>query len=102
MTSKTLPASQIGVLSLPDSVKLQSFPVPQPGPGEVLIQNVAVASNPKDWKYPSWDPEYANIEGSDAAGIIVAVGEDVTEFKGGERVAAFNRMGTKNNKVRIT
>lgn len=32
------------------SHQLREFDIPIPGPGEVLIKNVAVASNPKDWK----------------------------------------------------
>ena len=40
------------------------------------------------------------IEGNDIAGEVVKVGPGVTEFKGGERVAAFSKMATKENKVR--
>ena len=98
-----LPATQIGVLSTAETTTVQSFPVPQPGPGEVLVANVAVASNPKDYKVPKRTPNYAAIEGNDVAGYIVAVGEGVEEYKGGERVAAFSKMATKDNKVkRIT
>ncbi|KAL5522797.1 hypothetical protein ACEPAG_8815 [Sanghuangporus baumii] len=88
----SIPSEQLGVLSTKSSETLQTFPVPSPGPGEVLIQNVAVASNPKDWKMPLWIPNYSAIEGNDVAGIIVKVGEGVTEYKGGERVAAFSVM----------
>lgn len=95
----SIPSTQLGVLSTKTSVTLQEFPVPSPGPHEVLIQNVAVASNPKDWKVPQWVESYSAIEGNDVAGIIVKVGEGVTEYKGGERVAAFTKMGTQDNKV---
>ena len=30
--------------------EIRDFDIPQPGDEEVLIKNVAVASNPKDWK----------------------------------------------------
>ncbi|EJC99166.1 GroES-like protein [Fomitiporia mediterranea MF3/22] len=94
----SLPATQLGVLSTNTSQTLQSFPVPSPGPKEVLIQNVAVAANPKDWKVPQWTPNYSGIEGNDVSGYIVKVGEGVTEFKGGERVAAFSKMRTMDPK----
>ncbi|KAH8112258.1 chaperonin 10-like protein [Phellopilus nigrolimitatus] len=93
-----LPSTQLGVLTTRSSNVLQTFPVPSPGKNEVLVQNVAVASNPKDWKIPTRFDSYAFIEGNDVAGNIVKVGEGVTEYKGGERVAAFTKMGTKDNK----
>ena len=101
MTSSSLPDQQLGVLSTPTSNTIQTFPVPEPGPNEVLIRNVAVASNPKDWKVPSRVKDYSSIEGNDVAGYIVKVGEGVTEYKGGERVAAFTKMGTQDPKVRV-
>ncbi|KAL5481120.1 hypothetical protein ACEPAI_10061 [Sanghuangporus weigelae] len=94
----SIPSEQLGVLSTKSSETLQTFPVPSPGPGEVLIQNVAIASNPKDWKMPIFIPNYSAIEGNDVAGIIVKVGEGVMEYKGGERVAAFTIMCSGNNK----
>ena len=94
-----LPAKQLGVLATPTSYTLQEFPVPSPGEKEVLIKNVAVASNPKDYKLPA-DDNYAFIEGNDVAGFIVAVGEGVSEYKEGDRVAAFAKMRMKDNKVR--
>ncbi|KAL1738964.1 chaperonin 10-like protein, partial [Schizophyllum fasciatum] len=60
---------------------------PTPGPGEILIKNVAVAANPKDWKAPQWiyAPNEGYVEGNDVAGTIAALGEDVTEFTPGQR-----------------
>ncbi|KAH8110058.1 chaperonin 10-like protein [Phellopilus nigrolimitatus] len=95
------PSTQLGVLTTRTSNTLQTFPVPAPGPGEVLIRNVAVAANPKDYKLPGAETDYAFIEGNDVAGIVVQVGEGVTEYKGGERVAAFTKMRMKDNKVRF-
>ena len=97
----TLPDKQIGLLTAGGEIKFQEFPVPSPGPNEVLIQNVAVASNPKDWKVPKWIENYSGVEGNDVAGYIVKVGEGVTEYKGGERVAAFTKMRTQDPRVRI-
>ncbi|TDL15540.1 GroES-like protein [Rickenella mellea] len=91
-------ASEFGLLSTKNGVELQSFPIPVPAPNEVLIKNVAVASNPKDWKYPILVADYAAVEGNDVAGYVESVGEGVTEFKKGDRVAAFSKMATKENK----
>ena len=99
MASETLPSAQLGILTTGTSNTLQSFPVPSPGPNEVLIRNVAVASNPKDWKIPQWIQGFSTIEGNDVAGYIVKVGEGVTEYKGGERVAAFTKMATREDKA---
>lgn len=79
----------------------QILPVSLPGPNEVLIKNVAVASNPKDWKIPLYNANYSCVEGNDVAGVVVKVGEGVTEFKEGDRVAAFSKMSTMDPKVRV-
>ncbi|KAL1748203.1 chaperonin 10-like protein [Schizophyllum fasciatum] len=98
---KTIPQTQLAVLVGPNERKLATIPVGKPGPNEVLIENVAVAANPKDWKVPAWrykDGE-AYVEGNDVAGTIVAVGEGVSEYEVGARVAAFTKMFTRDNKV---
>lgn len=99
MSTRVLPATQLGVLTSKDGSKLQTFPVPSPGPGEVLIQNVAVASNPKDWLVPFFFDNYSHLEGNDTAGYVVMVGDGVTEYKGGEKVAAYTKFATRDDKV---
>ena len=98
---RTIPKTQTAVLVGPKERRLETIPVATPGPDEVLIENVAVASNPKDWKVPKWiyKEDEAFVEGNDVAGTIVAVGENVSEYKVGARVAAFTIMRTKDNKV---
>ncbi|CAO1614819.1 unnamed protein product [Jaminaea pallidilutea] len=64
-----------------------------PAPGEIVIKNVAVASNPKDWKMAKM-MGYEGIEGNDVAGHVAAVGDGVTEFKEGDKVGAFTVMAT--------
>lgn len=68
--------------------------IPSPEKGEVLIKNVVVSSNPKDWKLPIWLPPYEGIEGNDVAGYVEAVGKEVTAFQKGDKVAAFSKMMT--------
>lgn len=92
---------QIGVIRDESGTgHLKTFSIPEPEANEILIRNVAVASNPKDWKYPLWGIDYSYIEGNDVAGDIVKLGEGVKDLKVGQRVAAFTKMSTKQNKVR--
>ncbi|TRM69840.1 chaperonin 10-like protein [Schizophyllum amplum] len=103
MPDQTVPDTQIGVLVGVSERTLTTVPVGKPGPDEVLIKNIAVASNPKDWKVAHWALQRLgdsdlHVEGNDVAGIIVAVGEGVSEYKIGARVAAFSKMYTKDNK----
>jgi len=58
---------------------------------QVLIKVVYSGSNPKDWKAPEYSGNASN-SGDDIAGIVEAVGENVVEFKKGDRVAAFHEM----------
>lgn len=69
-------------------VETQSKPVSTSdlGADEVLIKNVAVASNPKDWKLAKWG-YFEGIEGNDVAGYVEAVGSDVKGFHKGDRVS---------------
>jgi NADPH:quinone reductase-like Zn-dependent oxidoreductase len=52
---------------------------------------VAVASNPKDWKIPFYTGN-ATVQGNDVAGYVEAVGQGVTGFAKGDKVAAFTFM----------
>lgn len=43
---------------LPELCEIRNYDkVWEPAANEVLIKNVVVASNPKDWKVPLWIPE---------------------------------------------
>lgn len=77
---------------LPNLTEVRDLEIPEPGDDEILVKNVAVASNPKDWKLPLWMPEWSAVEGNDIAGTVAKVGKDVTDFKEGDRVAAFTIM----------
>lgn len=65
---------------------------PEPGPGEVLIRNYAVALQPLDAKMliasygPAAQLHYPAILGSSGAGIIEQLGEGVTVLRIGDRV----------------
>ncbi|MEZ3163040.1 zinc-binding dehydrogenase [Halorubrum sp. RMP-47] len=74
-----------------DVIEYGEFPDPDPGRGEVLVDIKAGALNHLDvWTrrgVPGIDVEMPHIPGSDAAGVVEAVGEDVTRFEPGDHVA---------------
>ncbi|KAI1135919.1 GroES-like protein [Hypoxylon sp. FL0543] len=72
-------------------VDIVDSPIPKPDDDQILIQVVVSGSNPKDWKVPEWRQVTAN-PGDDIAGIVSQVGSNVTEFKPGDRVAAFHQI----------
>ncbi|KAI1089426.1 GroES-like protein [Rostrohypoxylon terebratum] len=72
-------------------VEIVDSPIPKPHADQVLIKVVVSGSNPKDWKVPELRNITGNV-GDDIAGIVQQVGEDVTEFKPGDRVAAFHQI----------
>jgi len=74
----------------PAVLKVEEVPTPQPGPGQVLVRNHAVGINPVDTYLRSntdnRGPKLPYTPGSDAAGVIEAVGAGVTVAKPGDRV----------------
>ncbi len=72
----------------PEVLKLETVEVGDPGPGQVRVRHTFVAVNFIDiyfrtGRYPLPKP---NGLGSDAVGVVEAVGPGVTEFKAGDRV----------------
>jgi D-arabinose 1-dehydrogenase-like Zn-dependent alcohol dehydrogenase len=67
-----------------------SFPVPEIQNGdEVVIKTCAVGLNPIDWKSVDWNfclPAFPWVTGREMSGVVAQVGENVTEFKEGDRV----------------
>jgi len=75
----------------PDVFEPHERPVPEIGAGEVLVNVHATSVNPVDYKIrrgdaePLCPPHPATLHG-DVAGIVEAVGEDVTAFDKGDAV----------------
>lgn len=65
--------------------------LPEPGPGQVRLRHTAVGVNFLDVYYRGgsypWPVEADLITGSEGAGVVEAVGEGVTDFAPGQRVA---------------
>ena len=74
----------------PSVLKLEEIPIPQPGPGQVLVRNHAVGVNPVDTYLRSntdnRGPKLPYTPGGDAGGVVEAVGAGVTAVKAGDRV----------------
>ncbi|WP_058366637.1 zinc-binding dehydrogenase [Haloparvum sedimenti] len=83
-------AVQFGEHGDRDVIEYGEFPDPDPAADEVLVDVKAGALNHLDvWTrkgLPGVDLEMPHIPGSDAAGVVEAVGEDVTRFEPGDRV----------------
>jgi NADPH2:quinone reductase len=74
----------------PEVLKLEEVPTPRPAAGQVLVRIHAAGVNPYDTymrngTYPV-KPPLPYTPGSDAAGVVEAVGEGVTKVKKGDRV----------------
>ncbi|HRK65747.1 MAG TPA: zinc-binding dehydrogenase, partial [Terricaulis sp.] len=77
----------------PDVLRLEEFPPPQAGPGEVVFQVHAVSVNRtldlvvRAGDYP-FEIKLPHILGSDPSGVITAIGPGVTDRKVGDRVVS--------------
>ena len=83
-------AIQVHQFGGPEVLQLQEVPTPKPGPGQVLVRVHAAGVNPYDTYMRAGTyavkPPLPYTPGSDAAGVVEAVGEGVVRFKMGARV----------------
>lgn len=79
-------------------VKIEDIDVPKIKPNEVLIKVESSAYNYNDlwaiWGDPVKTP-LPHISGSDVAGTVVEIGEDVTKFKIGDRVVSHSNLSCR-------
>ena len=80
-----------------DQVKLEDIPVPKPKDDEVLIEVKVASVSFMDWLMTDGryqlKPELPYVPGTDAAGVVSAVGKNVKRFKPGDRVACTTWYG---------
>ena len=80
----------------PEALEWSELPTAAPGPGEVRIEQRAIGVNFIDTYYRkgayAW-PTTPLTPGGEAAGVVDAVGEGVTGFKVGDRVAYTTQVG---------
>ncbi|WP_448952384.1 quinone oxidoreductase family protein [Labrys neptuniae] len=81
----------------PEVLSYEDVATPAPAPGEVLIRQHACGVNYIDTYYRSGlykAPSLPFTLGAEGAGEVVAVGEGVSEFKPGDRVAYAGALGS--------
>jgi NADPH:quinone reductase-like Zn-dependent oxidoreductase len=95
---QTMRAVRADPAGAPGAVKIDTVPVPQPAAGQVLLRVYAAGTNPVDWAVrppapaavgpaaATGAPRAAPPPGRDVAGVIVALGAGVTDYKVGDKV----------------
>ncbi|MEQ9186806.1 MAG: NAD(P)-dependent alcohol dehydrogenase [Cryomorphaceae bacterium] len=105
----------------PEVLALKEIDAPVPGDSELLIRVHALSINPYDWHFMRGTPYFMRIAsgllhpkkavlGNDVAGIVEAIGKDVTKFTIGDRVVGAAGLGGmaeyatigENNAVQIS
>jgi NADPH2:quinone reductase len=79
----------------PEVLEAVDLPVPTPGPGQILVRHQAVGLNFIDTYHRSglYPMKMPAVLGLEAAGVVEALGEGVTRFKAGDRVAYNGTLG---------
>jgi NADPH:quinone reductase len=88
MKCKAIVVHEIGG---PEVLKFEDVEVPAPGPGEALVRHRAIGLNfveiyLRSGVYPA--PSMPFTPGSEAAGVVEAIGPNVSEVRVGDRVAS--------------
>lgn len=81
-------AVRIHATGAPDVLRIEEIDLPEPGPGEVRIRHTAIGLNFQDiytrsGRYPAPMPSGL---GTEAVGVVEALGAGVTDFQVGDRV----------------
>lgn len=91
MSNASMKVWQIGRFGL-DALEVTERPVPAPGPRELLVRVGAVSLNYRDRLVVEGamipDLPLPFVPASDAAGEVIALGEDVSRFRVGDRVTS--------------
>jgi NADPH:quinone reductase-like Zn-dependent oxidoreductase len=95
-SGNTMRAIDVGGIGL-ETLRLAERPVPEPGPGEILIRVKAATLNYRDLAIVqgSYKPGHPRpyVPCSDASGEVAALGPGVTRFKVGDRVVPTYTQG---------
>lgn len=69
-----------------EAAVLDGSPIPELQDDSILAAPKAYSLNPTDWKHMRYRSEPGTTLGCDWAGIVLAVGKNVTRFKLGDEV----------------
>ncbi len=89
-------AIQIEETGGPEVLQLAELPIPQPGPGQVLIRVEAIGLNFIDiyFRKGQYKASLPLTPGSEAAGTVEELGPGVTGFAAGDAVASTSVLGS--------
>lgn len=89
-------AIQIRETGGPEVLQMVDLPIPEPGPGQVLIRVEAVGVNFIEiyFRKGTYKATMPLVPGSEAAGTVEEMGPGVTGFKPGDAVASASVMGS--------
>jgi NADPH:quinone reductase len=89
-------AIQIHETGGPEVLKLADLPIPQPGPGQVLIRVEAIGVNFIEvyFRKGTYKAALPLTPGSEAAGTVEELGPGVTGFAAGDAVASTSVLGS--------
>lgn len=96
----TMRAVAIDRFGPPSVLTVHELPVPEPGPGEVLIALHAAGVGVWDadirqgW-WPQGRPKFPLVLGTDGAGVVAGRGPGVRRFRQGDRVWAYEFINAK-------
>ncbi|MBU3868132.1 NADP-dependent oxidoreductase [Streptomyces sp. 4503] len=107
MPTQTMKAIRLHEFGGPQVLRHEEAPVPEPGPGEVLVRVHAVGVNPPDWYAREGMPnvpaelkppmDLPLIPGTDVSGAVEAVAADIADgegFAAGDEVFGLLRFPT--------
>lgn len=105
MGSATMRAAVQHRYGPPSVLEVREVGIPSPGRGDVLVRVHAAAVHPGDYFVMTGEPYVVRlvfglrrprhgIPGRDLAGVVAAVGEDVTALRPGDEVFGWSTMGT--------
>lgn len=99
LSTSTMHAYRIRRFGGADAVQLDSIPIPEPAPNEVLVQVLAASVNPVDIKtregrYPAIREDALPFTlGRDFVGKVMRVGRDAVQWRADQHVYAFVGQG---------